>query len=407
LVNKLVLLLTSGLTSKFKTIHIMFKLSFAVLSFLLNVENGLSYVPSAKLSSQQQQRCIQNKLPFVLQNIDRKSSSFVLKSTEEAAVDESKAEEAAADESEAEESSDEEVSAEAEEESNIMKLYLGSLPTNYDHTEIREMLEPYCADESTIASISVPTDRMTGLPRGFAFIEMESEAGAKAIEGLAGTEIDGKTIRINEQLSKEELLAKRAAAAAEREKNEVGTKIYCGNISFETSQETLEEEFAKYGNVLDVYLPVDTRTGFKRGFAFIRMENEDEAKAAIENMNGTNLEGRTVEVNISLPRGQAPPKRRRVRYEPRTKIYVGNLPFDTTTDSLSTIFYNYGSVLDCYLPTDMDTGNSRGFGFVTMLAEEAQRAIEELDGIEFDGRELRINEAQPKQRRYEPEDEEY
>ena len=245
---------------------------------------------------------------------------------------------------------------------------------------------------------------MTGLPRGFAFIEMEKEAASKAIAGLDGTEVDGRSIKINEQLSKEDLLAKRAAAAAEREANEVGTKIYCGNISFETTQETLEEEFSKFGKVLDVYLPVDTRTGFKRGFAFIRMEEDDGAKAAIESMNGMTLEGRTIEVNISLPRGQAPPKRQRTRNEPRTKIYVGNLPFDTTTDSLSTIFYNYGDVLDCYLPTDIDTGNSRGFGFVTMLAAEADQAIEELDGIEFDGRELRINEAQPKNRRYEPED---
>lgn len=378
----------------------MFKVSLAVLSFLLSVENGLSYVPSSIITSSnkiQQQRCAQNKLPFVLQNIDR-SSAFVLRSTEEAAVDESKTEE--------EDSSSDEVEAVAEaveetpvaEEASIMKVYMGGLPTNYDQTEIREMLTPYSTDESSITSISVPTDRMTGLPRGFAFIEMETEAAKKAIDGLAGTEIDGKILKINEQLSKEELLAKRAAGAAEREKNEVGTKVYCGNISFETTKETLTEEFTKFGNVLDVYLPVDTRTGFKRGFAFIRMENEADATAAIENMNGMLLEGRTVEVNISLPRGQAPPKRERVRFEARTKIYVGNLPFDTTTDSLSTIFYNYGSVLDCYLPTDMDSGNSRGFGFVTMLAEEAQRAIEELDGIEFDGRELRINEAQPKQR---------
>jgi len=372
----------------------MFKVSLAVLSFLLSVENGLSYVPSSIITSSnkiQQQRCAQNKLPFVLQNIDR-SSAFVLRSTEEAAVDESKTEE--------EDSSSDEVEAVAEaEEVSIMKVYMGGLPTNYDRTEIREMLTPYSTDESSITSISVPTDRMTGLPRGFAFIEMETEAAKKAIAGLAGTEIDGKFLKINEQLSKEELLAKRAAGAAEREKNEVGTKVYCGNISFETTKETLTEEFTKFGNVLDVYLPVDTRTGFKRGFAFIRMENEADATAAIENMNGILLEGRTIEVNISLPRGQAPPKRERVRFEARTKIYVGNLPFDTTTDSLSTIFYNYGSVLDCYLPTDMDSGNSRGFGFVTMLAEEAQRAIEELDGIEFDGRELRINEAQPKQRR--------
>lgn len=364
----------------------MFKLTLSILTFLLSVENGLAYVPSIRSNKVQQHRCIQNQLPFV-QNKCAPSSIFVLQSTEDAV----------------ESQTEEESSGEAEEDA-MMKVYIGGLPTNYDHTEIRELLEPYSPDETTIGSISVPTDRMTGLPRGFAFIEMEKEAASKAIAGLDGTEVDGRSIKINEQLSKEDLLAKRAAAAAEREANEVGTKIYCGNISFETTQETLEEEFSKFGKVLDVYLPVDTRTGFKRGFAFIRMEEDDGAKAAIESMNGMTLEGRTIEVNISLPRGQAPPKRQRTRNEPRTKIYVGNLPFDTTTDSLSTIFYNYGDVLDCYLPTDIDTGNSRGFGFVTMLAAEADQAIEELDGIEFDGRELRINEAQPKNRRYEPED---
>lgn len=375
--------------------------SLTILSFLLSVENGLSYVPSYLITSNKiQQRCIslnQNQLPFVANNKDR--STFILKSTEEA-VEGSTTE----DEETTEEESTDEISAEATptpeaeaEEDNMMKLYVGSLPTNYDRAEIREMLAPYCTDESTIKSISVPTDRMTGLPRGFGFIEMEKESATKAIAGLSGVEIDGLPIKINEQLSKEELLAKRAADAARREE-EMGTKIYCGNISFDTTKEVLEEEFSKYGTVNDVYLPIDTRSGFKRGFAFIRMKDEDEAQAAIEGLNGINLEGRTIEVNASLPRGQAPPKRNR-RFEPRTKIYIGNLPFDATPDSLSTIFYNYGTVLDCYLPTDINTGNSRGFGFITMPPEDAQKAIEELDGIEFDGRELRINEAQPKPRR--------
>jgi len=382
----------------------MFSLSLALLTLLLNVENGLTYVPSPLLASNKIQQHVvsslnQNQLPFVVNNKDR--STFALKSTEEA-VDESTTSEEEATDDVSSEGSDE-VSAEAatpepEEDENIMKMYLGSLPTNYGQTEIREMLQPFCSDEGSIVNISVPTDRMTGLPRGFAFVDMEKEGAAKAIAELSGTEIDGQPIRINEQLSKEELLAKRAAAAAAREAAEAGTKLYCGNISFETSKEMLLEEFEKFGVVNDVFLPIDTRTGYKRGFAFIRMENEEGAQAAIEGLNGITLEGRTIEVNLSLPRGQAPPKRNRAPGVPKTKIYIGNIPFDTTPDSLSTIFYNYGTVLDCYLPIDANTGMSRGFGFITMPEEEAQKAIEELDGIEFDGRELRINVAQPKGR---------
>merc|ERR1712129_590322 len=132
----------------------------------------------------------QNQLPFVVNNKDR--LTFALKSTEEAVGESTASEEEATDE----------VSAEAaapEDDENIMKMYLGSLPTNYGQTEIREMLAPFCADESSIVNISVPTDRMTGLPRGFAFVDMEKEGAAKAIAELSGTEIDGQPIRINEQ----------------------------------------------------------------------------------------------------------------------------------------------------------------------------------------------------------------
>jgi len=383
----------------------MFKLSVTLLTFLLNVENGLAYVPAPVLSNnlqQQQQQYSLNspQLSFVVSSSGVNKDRFtILKSTEEAINESSTTSE---EEEEEEASSDdvkEEPAATTTDEDNIMKLYLGSLPTNYGQNEIREMLQPYLSDESSMMNINVPLDRMTGLPRGFAFVEMEKEGASKAISELTGTEIDGQAIRINEQLSKEELLAQRAAAAAAREAAEAGTKLYCGNISFETSKELLTEEFEKFGVVNDVFMPIDTRTGFKRGFAFIRMENEEGAQAAIEGLNGVTLDGRPIEVNLSLPRGQAPPKRRREsNMAPRTKIYIGNLPFDTTPDSLSTIFYNYGTVLDCYLPTDIDTGASRGFGFITMPADDAEKAIEELDGIEFDGRELRINVAQPKGR---------
>lgn len=379
----------------------MLKLSFTLLTFLLNVENGLAYIPAPVLSNTlQQQHCLKNsQLSFVVSPNKDIRSTLILKSTEEA-IDESST---TSEEEETASSSDdvvEEPAATVEpDEDSIMKLYLGSLPTNYGQDEIREMLQAYASSDSSIINISVPTDRMTGLPRGFAFVEMNKDDATKAIAELTGKEIDGQSIRINEQLSKEELLAQRAAAAAAREAAEAGTKLYCGNISFETSKELLQSEFEKYGVVNDVFLPIDTRTGFKRGFAFIRMENEEGAQAAIEGLNGVTLDGRPIEVNLSLPRGQAPPKRRREsNMAPRTKIYIGNLPFDTTPDSLSTIFYNYGTVLDCYLPTDIDTGASRGFGFITMPAEDAEKAIEELDGIEFDGRELRINVAQPKGR---------
>ena len=78
------------------------------------------------------------------------------------------------------------------------------------------------------------------------------------------------------------------------------------------------------------------------------------------------------------------------------RIYVGNLPFRTTTEELRDLFAEHGDVQDCVIPVDRDTGRSRGFGFVDMDDEEARGAISALDGADMDGRQLRVNEARPR-----------
>ena len=78
------------------------------------------------------------------------------------------------------------------------------------------------------------------------------------------------------------------------------------------------------------------------------------------------------------------------------KIYVGNLPFSSTEDDLRTLFSTYGNVISCVLPTDRETGRPRGFGFVEMENADAAAAIAALDGRDFQGRSLRVNEAQPR-----------
>ena len=78
-------------------------------------------------------------------------------------------------------------------------------------------------------------------------------------------------------------------------------------------------------------------------------------------------------------------------------IFVGNLAFTTTEEQLRNIFEQFGTVDRAAILTDRDTGKSRGFGFVEMPnAEEAERAISGLNGSNFMGRALNINEARPK-----------
>ena len=81
-----------------------------------------------------------------------------------------------------------------------------------------------------------------------------------------------------------------------------------------------------------------------------------------------------------------------------TKLYVGNLPFTATEDSVRALFAQHGAVESLSLVTDRETGSPRGFGFVEMANADATRAMQALNGADFNGRPLRINEAQSKDR---------
>ena len=82
------------------------------------------------------------------------------------------------------------------------------------------------------------------------------------------------------------------------------------------------------------------------------------------------------------------------------KLYVGNLSFQTSSQELEELFGGYGTVESATVVEDRETGRSRGFGFVEMSSqEEGEKAIAELNGQEVGGRELKVNEAKPREDR--------
>ena len=85
----------------------------------------------------------------------------------------------------------------------------------------------------------------------------------------------------------------------------------------------------------------------------------------------------------------------------RKNLYVGNLPFGTTTDDLRDAFAPFGSVSRAQVVSDRETGRSRGFGFVEM-EDGGDAAIDAMNGTEFQGRTLTVNEARPREERPRP-----
>jgi cold-inducible RNA-binding protein len=83
-------------------------------------------------------------------------------------------------------------------------------------------------------------------------------------------------------------------------------KIFVGNLNFKTSQDTLQEMFAAFGTVDEVFIATDRETQRPRGFAFVTMSDDNAARSAIEGLNGKDVDGRTINVNEARPRTDGP-----------------------------------------------------------------------------------------------------
>ncbi|WOL16393.1 33 kDa ribonucleoprotein, chloroplastic [Canna indica] len=178
-------------------------------------------------------------------------------------------------------------------------------------------------------------------------------------------------------------------------------RLYVGNIPFSMTPAQLAEVFSEAGTVETVEVVYDRVTERSRGFAFVTMASVEEANEAIRMFDGSQMGGRTVKVNVpEVPRGGE-----REVLEPRTrsqgfvdspyKVYAGNLGWSVTSQALRDAFASRPGLLGAKVIFDRDTGRSRGFGFVSFAsAEECQAAIEAMNGLEVEGRPLRLSVAE-------------
>jgi RNA recognition motif-containing protein len=86
----------------------------------------------------------------------------------------------------------------------------------------------------------------------------------------------------------------------------MSTKLFVGNLSFNTTENDLQDAFAAHGTVVEANLMMDRMSGRSRGFGFVTMSTPEEAQKAIEALNGSQMDGRAVTVNIARPREERP-----------------------------------------------------------------------------------------------------
>jgi RNA recognition motif-containing protein len=87
----------------------------------------------------------------------------------------------------------------------------------------------------------------------------------------------------------------------------MSTKLFVGNLSFNTTENDLQDAFAAHGTVVEANIMMDRASGRSRGFAFVTMGSPEEAQKAIDAMHGAQLDGRPLTVNIARPREERPP----------------------------------------------------------------------------------------------------
>ena len=86
----------------------------------------------------------------------------------------------------------------------------------------------------------------------------------------------------------------------------MSNKLFVGNLSFNTTENDLQDAFAAFGSVTETNLMMDRTTGRPRGFGFVTMGSAEEAQKAIEGMNGKDMDGRALTVNVAKPREERP-----------------------------------------------------------------------------------------------------
>ena len=171
-----------------------------------------------------------------------------------------------------------------------------------------------------------------------------------------------------------------------------GRKLFVGGLSQKVSDDDLLEAFQKFGKVVDHIVMKDSETGNNRGFGFVTFDKDADGEKAITGLNKKDFMGRNLTVNDAGDKKDGKKGGGGGRKQAEgTRLYVGGLPWKITNDDLTKVFSEHGKVTDCHIVMDGD--RSKGFGFVTVADESADKVIENLDGHEVQGRRLKVQKA--------------
>ncbi|XP_070817080.1 nucleolin isoform X4 [Chaetodon trifascialis] len=265
-------------------------------------------------------------------------------------------------------------SQEGKKERDARTLFVKNLPFSATADDLKELFED-------AVDVRLPQGQ-NGSNRGIAYIEFKTEAEAeKMLEEAQGADVQGRSILVDYVGEKSQKGAKVAASGP------ASKTLVVNNLAFSATEEVLQSTFEKA-----VSIRIPQRDGRPKGFAFVEFESTEDAKDALDNLNNTDIEGRSIRLEYSQSSGRGDGGRG--NSGPTKTLFVKGLSEDTTDQTLKDAFEGAAAAR---IVTDRDTGSSKGFGFVDFDNEEDCKAAKEaMDDGEIDGYKVTLDYAKPK-----------
>uniref|UniRef100_A0A8C1RN40 Polyadenylate-binding protein n=1 Tax=Cyprinus carpio TaxID=7962 RepID=A0A8C1RN40_CYPCA len=260
----------------------------------------------------------------------------------------------------------------------MASLYVGDLHSDVTEAMLYEKFSP----AGPILSIRVCRDMMTRRSLGYAYVNFQQPADAeRALDTMNFDVIKGRPLRI--------MWSQRDPSLR---KSGVGN-IFIKNLDKSIDNKALYDTFSAFGNILSCKVVCDENGS--KGYGFVHFETHEAAERAIEKMNGMLLNDRKVFVGRFKSRKEREAEMG-ARAKEFTNVYIKNFGEDMEDETLREIFSKFGPALSIRVMTD-DGGKSRGFGFVSFERhEDAQRAVDEMNGKELNGKQVYVGRAQKK-----------
>ncbi|XP_029286108.1 nucleolin [Cottoperca gobio] len=266
-----------------------------------------------------------------------------------------------------------ESSQDGKKERDARTLFVKNLPFSATTDDLKEVFED-------AVDVRLPPGQ-NGSNRGIAYIEFKSEAEAeKMLEEAQGADVQGRSIMVDYVGDKSQKGANVAASGA------ASKTLVVNNLSFTATEEALQATFEKA-----VSIRIPQRDGRPKGFAFVEFESTEDAKDALENLNNTDIEGRSIRLEYSQNSGR---DGGRGNSGPTKTLFVKGLSEDTTDQTLRDAFEGAAAAR---IVTDRETGSSKCFGFVDFHNEDDCKAAKEaMEEGEIDGSKVTLDYAKPK-----------